>query len=361
MNNSPARLPNLDAIRAIAALLVFVWHTELIKAEFGFFSMEMLHDLGGVGVTIFFVLSGFLITYLLLKEHDSNGKVNLTKFYFRRILRIWPLYFLILFIGVLFIPGGMSLSAFLMSIFFLPNIAFVLGKLPALIDPIWSLGVEEQFYIFHPHFFRKQKVEKILNSMIIAFVLFYLFKMVVSHFHIEILQKIFFFARFDCMLLGAIFSVWFFNYLYRPTKFKTWISPRIFFTTGFQIFLLFGFVNYLLFSIVVKTIPYNNQFFSFIVASLIVNLAFNRNCIFSLENKFLNFIGKISFGLYLIHKFPVLLFTWLAHQLQITSFIYQNLFIYGLALPVAIGLAYLIFQYYESYFLKIKDKKYSVH
>ena len=60
---------------------------------------KLIIELGGLGVIFFFVLSGFLITYLLLKEKEQTGTVNVKKFYARRVLRIWPLYFFIVLLG----------------------------------------------------------------------------------------------------------------------------------------------------------------------------------------------------------------------------------------------------------------------
>ena len=91
--------PNLNGVRAIAAFMVIVYHVEDIKELFGLPNFPhhdpMGNDLGGLGVTLFFVLSGFLITYLLLNEKSACGTVSLRDFYIRRVLRIWPLYYLI--------------------------------------------------------------------------------------------------------------------------------------------------------------------------------------------------------------------------------------------------------------------------
>lgn len=361
MPKIPKYLPNLDAIRGLAALVVILWHVELIKSDYSIPNLQALHNLGGIGVTVFFVLSGFLITYLLFKEHTSSGGIHIVKFYFRRILRIWPVYFLILAIGVFIYPRNFQLDALVMSIFFFPNVAFVMGKLPAIIDPIWSLGVEEEFYMFHPHFFRMKKQAKIFNTLIAMFFFFYALKLFASKMHIPLMQNILFFARFDCMMIGGIFSMWMANHLAEKPKFNTWLSPDFLFNKNFQRVLFISFIAYLIYGVVINPHAYSNQVLSLLTAACIVNLAFNPNCIVRLENKTLNFIGKISFGLYLMHKFPVELFTWLSVKLEITNLLLQNLFIYGLALPTSILLAYLSFHFYEAWFLRLKERKFSTH
>jgi peptidoglycan/LPS O-acetylase OafA/YrhL len=92
--------PNLDGLRFICFLLVYLYHWNLncalaIENTSVRNSFNFLFGNGNIGVNIFFVLSGFLITFLLIKEKEFSGGVHLKHFYVRRILRIWPLYFLI--------------------------------------------------------------------------------------------------------------------------------------------------------------------------------------------------------------------------------------------------------------------------
>src|SRR5262249_39930843 len=97
--------PGLNALRFIGALAVFLFHVEQGKQSAGFPSiLDIPHlnlvwwSLGDLGVRFFFVLSGFLITFLLLREYQSTGKMGVRRFYIRRALRIWPVYFLLVFL-----------------------------------------------------------------------------------------------------------------------------------------------------------------------------------------------------------------------------------------------------------------------
>ncbi|MEG0929911.1 acyltransferase family protein, partial [Algoriella sp.] len=99
--------PNLNALRAIAALLVLIHHTEQIKNSFNldsFWNVPFFNVIGKLGVVLFFVLSGFLITYLLLNEEKNTNKINVKRFYFRRVLKIWPLYYFIIFLSYFVFP-----------------------------------------------------------------------------------------------------------------------------------------------------------------------------------------------------------------------------------------------------------------
>ena len=159
--------PNLNGIRCIAALLVVFHHLEQAKHAFGidnFYDVTIIKHAGRLGVGLFFVLSGFLITYLLLEEKGRFGDVDAKKFYLRRVFRIWPIYFLIIglsffvfpHIDLLYFPGANEKLAhnvaprLALLLLVLPNYAFVLYDLPYWCAQTWSIGVEEQFYYLWP-------------------------------------------------------------------------------------------------------------------------------------------------------------------------------------------------------------------
>ncbi len=353
------QLPNLDVLRAIAVFLVFISHVELQKQELGMSNIRStVMCFGGMGVTLFFVLSGFLISYLLFQEKTSKGEINIKKFYFRRILRIWPLYFAFLAFAIFVYPRGIDLTAIMLSVFFLSNIAFILEKLPSIVDPIWSLGVEEQFYLFHPHIFRMKVLKNTFNTLIAVFIGLYVIKLTASKLDWEMCSTIMYKARFDCMMLGGIFSLWIVNFQSGNKYFSTLISPKIIFTKWFQIILFSSFLAYLVLSTAIAKY-YNDQLMSIFAAFVIGNLALNPNCIVNLKNKALEFVGKISFGFYLLHRYPLKFVLEYGQIFEIDNSIVFNLYVYGTSLILSLIIAYLSYHYYESYFLKLKDKKFS--
>ena len=154
MTDARSRLPGLDGLRAIAVLLV-IFHHLCSQGTFGQWPgvAEVLKR-GSFGVQIFFVLSGFLITWLLLGEEARHGRISLGRFYFRRALRILPpalLYIAVMF--VLTLAGILAIGRrdFLYSLFFIRN-AYGVGGDPQLAH-YWSLAVEEQFYLTWPFAF----------------------------------------------------------------------------------------------------------------------------------------------------------------------------------------------------------------
>jgi peptidoglycan/LPS O-acetylase OafA/YrhL len=140
-------LPSLDGIRAISFLVVFAAHAGLDAIV-----------PGGFGVTVFFFLSGYLITTLLRMEHDAKGTVSLRGFYLRRALRILPPFYLVLALAALaaragVLPGGVSGRALLGQALHVANYWIVLhgydGQ-PRGTGVYWSLAVEEHFYLIFP-------------------------------------------------------------------------------------------------------------------------------------------------------------------------------------------------------------------
>ena len=148
-------LPELDGLRFIAFLGVFLRHGLPIRVTGEIVSVGAVWDVGVFGVDLFFTLSAFLITRLLFAEQVVTGKISVRNFYFRRILRIWPLYFVFLalmwglahFAGLDPIPSRYW-CAFLI---FMGNWACAVWSYPhSGIFPLWSVGVEEQFYLIWP-------------------------------------------------------------------------------------------------------------------------------------------------------------------------------------------------------------------
>ena len=152
-------LPELDGLRYLAFLAVFLSHatsTPLVPS--GSPVLTLVSGIGRYGVDLFFTMSAYLLTTLMLRERDVQGRVSLKAFYLRRILRIWPLYFT--FLAGLLCYQAISPRAFrpewvVAYALFIVNFVST-GRYPGLeIDPLWSLMVEEQFYLFWPLIFRQ--------------------------------------------------------------------------------------------------------------------------------------------------------------------------------------------------------------
>ncbi|HXS04252.1 MAG TPA: acyltransferase [Rhodanobacter sp.] len=152
MAHSPNRIPSLDGFRAISILLVAYGHL-CGTHRFPVSTVDYARSLGDVahlGVLVFFVISGFLITSLLMSEREKTGSISLKQFYFRRVLRIFPAFYaLILVVFLASLLGWISLNgrdfafALTYTINYDAHRSWQVGHL-------WSLSIEEQFYLLWP-------------------------------------------------------------------------------------------------------------------------------------------------------------------------------------------------------------------
>lgn len=199
--------PNLTGLRFIGAFMVFAFHAVSLGREnwkgfegsSWFKGLSFITGKGHLGVMLFFVLSGFLITYLMLNENRKKGKINLSNFIARRILRVWPLYFLIVVFGFVLFPyfpfGIVTVHELWRYLIFLSNIdEIIIGMKDSInfLTATWSVSVEEQFYlswalliaIFR---FRKRSVFWVFFTVVlvgtIVFRFFYLGNPRVLYFH----------------------------------------------------------------------------------------------------------------------------------------------------------------------------------
>jgi peptidoglycan/LPS O-acetylase OafA/YrhL len=146
----PSRIASLDGLRAISIALVLCGH---LAGTRGFpvpYTLARFFDLGELGVRVFFVISGFLITGLLLREIENAGRIDLLRFYFRRTFRIFPPYYA--FLGVGAMVGGLGLLQFGPGDF-LAAVTYTSNYHPTRswnVGHTWSLAVEEQFYLLWP-------------------------------------------------------------------------------------------------------------------------------------------------------------------------------------------------------------------
>lgn len=175
----------LDGLRTVAFLGVFLFHCyyaapPLLADHPVYGALHWLTGNGDLGVNFFFVLSGFLITYLLLAEERATGRIRIGVFYLRRILRIWPLYYLTFGFGYFAFPALVSLAGGHIEesanpwlyLFFLGNFNSILNGDPAssTLSVLWSIAVEEQFYLAWPLLLRvfRQHRPALLGGVILG-------------------------------------------------------------------------------------------------------------------------------------------------------------------------------------------------
>lgn len=357
--------PNLNGVRFIAAFWVIVHHIEQYKEKFGYdnqlFYTRFIRMIGPLGVFLFFVLSGFLITSLLLVEKERTKTINIKNFYVRRVLRIWPLYYFTVFLGLFILPhiSYLNISGeselikvdftekLILYLLILPNIVTGVFKHIPYLSQNWSIGVEEQFYYFWPWVIRQTKASKLLIIMILIFTFFYITRSLTVLYMPEnglwkYLNEFIKSLRITCMILGAIGA--YFTYFQLNSKYVQFTFHK-----GFQVFLYVTLILMLAFGVYLPGI--NQEVYALIFTLILMNLAKNPNSILSLENSIFNYLGKISYGMYMYHTIAVVIGVKISH-----SFGNSNFVSYPISYILTIIMAGLSYQYFEKPFLKIKEK-----
>ncbi len=366
MNKQKIYFPNLNGIRFIAAFLVIIHHIEQFKSLM-FISpnywgtIPFITIIGKLGVILFFVLSGFLITYLLLSEEHTFSTISIRKFYIRRILRIWPLYFFIVFLAFIVLPNIPALvlpnygknvvyshlvGKLLLYTIFFPNLLLSLYGIVPYASHTWSIGTEEQYYLVWPVFIKYCKRYRIVFMVLIVIIYTLFSRFLTSHygdlipFH-NLLNGFWISFNIDCMAIGAIYAVLLFS--------KNPYLKYILNNTLFYIII----VIVLLLMIKGVYIPYiHNEFYALLFGLIILNFAANNRIQISLENKAFNYLGNISYGIYMYHPIGIALSITLCKTLNLLT----NWLVYPFSFLFTILLASISYRYFESYFLSFKHK-----
>ena len=305
--------PALDGLRAIAAFAVLWTHIERFKQSKGeptLCSIPFNSFIGGLAVTLFFVLSGFLITDILLSEKKAGGSIQIPEFLRNRFLRIGPLYFLTLIAGYLvsvFIfrdtqPDPVR-NGFLINLFMLSNIAFGLNLIPEILIQIWSIGTEVQFYILWPFVISRRDPKRLIMIFIIIVLGWSLIRggLYLAGLNKSVLSVIMFRTRFDCMAIGGMAALMMrrdledHSLLKRLGKLIQGHTAGLFMLTLFLILLIFSWKFDL------SLYP----LYSILFACLIYRCTLEPPGL--LTASALRWLGKISYGIYLIHHFAVYL------------------------------------------------------
>jgi peptidoglycan/LPS O-acetylase OafA/YrhL len=345
----------LNGIRTIAALAVVFSHINNRLHYFGVPNLPLL-DIANFGVTIFFTLSGFLITYLLLEEKEKTGTIALKKFYWRRVLRIWPLYFFYLILVILFNDPSTLQWAVLFFVFMVPNfrnsfketINTVPGShnLTYMIGHYWSLGVEEQFYLFWPLLVKKLK--SILIFACVFPLIFIVLKLILKVTQApEGWLTFFHYTRFGCLVIGALGAYW---VKYQYHSILTFFTKPIV-DLSCWLFLLFLSLNQFHIASII-----DHEIVALITLGIIFNQVVNPRPLINLEQPWLDFLGKISFGLYVYNPLVIYLVALGLKDFDFGSIYLRYALIYGTTIAVLIAVSFISYQFLEKRFLKLKSK-----
>ncbi|MBI3500631.1 MAG: acyltransferase [Bacteroidetes bacterium] len=349
-------IKGLDTLRAIAALAVVIYHIELFKKKYNtsnYFDYPFFANTGGcIAVILFFVLSGYLITLLLLKEKTIYKKISLKKFYIRRMLRIWPLYYIILIVSIILLDYTPTTFALVLCFTIFPNISHALGYGWEASPQIWSIGVEEQFYLVWPFiikYLKKKYLIVFLVTFFIAFtilphiILFALNRVYPNQQLMDFTFKFFYGTKFNCIAVGAFFAVIYHN----KSKVLNILDNNLILIGSFMTATTLWCIGF-------QIKYFTSEFYAVLFGLLILTTSINSK--FNFEPSVFKFLGKISYGLYMYH--------WIIIELIMRNFslyftktsVISNIVLYVSILTMTIITASLSYFYIEKRILKIKNK-----
>ncbi|HSB92378.1 MAG TPA: acyltransferase [Flavitalea sp.] len=377
---SPAKtkifFPNLDGLRFISFFVVFLYHcymsffSYLKKSDPDTFSIiKLLFGHGNLGVNFFFVLSGFLITYLLIREKELKGKIHVGNFYIRRILRIWPLYFMCLAIGFLVFPAFKSFMGEPYSepanawyyLFFAANFDYmhIWPSMPnaLMLSVLWSVAVEEQFYLTWPLILGAIS----LRRYKFVFPAIMLFSLVFRSFYTSSTEEVYavrYFHTFSVigdMALGGLFA-----YLCSyESKFKKFVveMPKAIIAIIYVAAIGISIFKHVIFTSGVPVI-FERLVIGFFFGMIILEQNFSRKSFFKMgQFKTISKLGVYTYGLYCLHLIGMYLSQKLTTALQLDQT--RTMVAYGsvlVALLFSIGISLASYHFFEKWFLTIKSK-----
>lgn len=360
----------MDGLRFFCFLSVFFFHSfhtdlELIKNNqtYLFFTKTLFKN-GNLGVNCFFVLSGFLITYLLIIEKTSNNNISIYKFWLRRVFRIWPLFYLCVFCGFIIFPQlkilfkeNLNETADLWSyIFFLNNFNILNNGLPdaSILGVLWSIAVEEQFYFFWPLLIYFIPV----NRFWIPFFLLILQSMIFRYINIsnELVLEIHTLSCISDMAVGAL-GAWLILFYENIKKFIVNLSKTSIYFLYCILFIVYIYKTNI-FQTNILLCVLERFLISIIFLLVILEQNYSKNSFYKFS-RFSNIsnLGKITYGLYCLHFLGILA------ALRITAFLNINDELWHviilettLALFISVFLSKIVYKYFESPFLQIKNR-----
>ncbi|SFB98532.1 Peptidoglycan/LPS O-acetylase OafA/YrhL, contains acyltransferase and SGNH-hydrolase domains [Flexibacter flexilis DSM 6793] len=290
--------PALDSLRAWAVLIVIFEHyfQNLLPTYWHFFSF------GGLGVGIFFTLSGFLITTILLQERQQVGLFieKIKKFYFRRFLRLFPIYYLTILVAILFFPILNVQENIWYYLTYTTNLIIFKTNYWGKVGHFWSLAVEEQFYIVWP-FFVLLSNNKWLKNIIISCIIVGVICKIYYGFIYGGTGKLYWILtpfNLDLLGIGALFA-WL--RVYKPTIWTKVVTlpNKIFLLCG--VFLCLIIIEYMLVNHSIACFVLSYLFIASIAIIWILIALSNATWPLFLHNKVLQFLGRVSYGMYLYH------------------------------------------------------------
>ena len=340
----------LNVLRFVAAFAVLIFHsTQWYHHKFDTPFKMFLHNLP-IAVDFFFILSGFLIIYLLILEKKERGTISLKNFYIRRVLRIFPLYYLIILIAYLFLWDGKEYVAWDKFLYFWGNFWMIAknGWTLAALNPLWSISIEEHFYLFIPFLILIIPVKYLKYLFAGIIVLSIAFRIYATLTIPDNWMTIYMhtLSQIDLMAIGGLLALYHYKH-----KISFDIPVVSLLMVIGALFILMSIVDSKDYSTVYYA-AFKKYLFTVPLLLVLVLFVFNKNkrLIPLKENRILNYLGKVSYGIYVYNAMII--------DLLDRCYCLKDCYWIKLFLDISFTLiaASLSYELFEKQFLKLKSK-----
>jgi peptidoglycan/LPS O-acetylase OafA/YrhL len=372
--------PELDGLRFFAFFFVFLHHLPMAEGYYvgpwSIFvnSLEKIHLRGWMGVDLFLCLSSYLIAKLLFLEWKTTDRISVKNFFLRRIFRIWPLYFWVCLLSFLIFPllGWIGPSwddvgyHGLIQTYLMPYLCFIGNWVTALdgyapvktLTLLWTISLEEQFYVMTPFLLRLAKFEKKSIFKVFGFLLAVTIVarvaavMAGSRYPFIWVSTL---TRLDPLALGTCLALFEDDLIALTKRFPAWA---------------FALIGLGLLEIVFMLPDMDPQTINVVWQYFILDCGFCCLIFAAIQpgtfQRFFSFcmftqLGKISYGLYVYHVWAFSISSWVLRWMIVYFNLRLNLFIFEslemlLGLTITIGISFVSYHLFEKQFLKLKSR-----
>lgn len=360
---------NLGALRFFAAVAVIFHHVEQYKFWAGLpnvWGSTVIDALGTKAVSFFFVLSGFLISFLLMEENQKTRTIHVKNFYIRRILRIWPVYYIVVILCLFVIPNVLDTSFLgiemydakftwkvILLLLIVPNVLRVYAPNIVGGNQLWSIGVEEQFYIMWPVLFRAfihNLLRFLLVFIAIKFVITAILDVLVN-LHggllLSAISRFWVLLKIEQMAIGAL-GAWAIH-AQKKNIIALMYHRNVWYAALIALISLF-------------VLPFHHWTMSYVEAVVfllvIVNLSTNPSVKISMEHPLLTRLGNMSYGIYMYHTLCVTLCISALRYFGMfdASPVLFNCVMYIGSIALTLFVAFISYELIEKRFLNLKER-----
>ncbi len=359
--------PYLDVVRFVAAFMIVIYHAYkawrgwfgelgiLSNGEhkelssFGTYIHHILDNLA-IGVDVFFILSGFLITYILIKEKEKMGKINIFKFMVRRSLRIWPLYFLLIAIAPFLVSWVESTPPdYWYNILFINNFHTInTQEWTYPFAHFWSICIEEHFYLVWPFaiaFIPNKYLLRFFTAVILLSIGYRAYEAMTSEqYWYELYLHTF--SRMDLLVLGAIGA-----YFYARKPFNIYLKSYLRYTIWAILLFTLSLESEVLWNGVLSA-AFKKYLYISLITVLLLDYNFNPSFKHWLRPRSIfHYFGRISYGIYMYGNILILIIM----KRIMMDYNITNLYMYMLIVTVlSLGVPIISYELFEKPILKFK-------